>query len=269
VARLKARKAFTGCNAGYTFFHVDPHGQALGSAALRLAVERCLENVTVGDITAEADVSLRTFGNYFSSKYEAICAIGTDRARRTGATLLARPASRCGRPADSCERRHRGGAGRGQAVVRRRPTRAARAAAAASARAARDGLLRDAGRRVNEEEFKVPAGPGDEAERVRVHASGRVNAQAGYLKLRQPALTRRCGPRGEPYSVKLLTGFSSLPAPSNKPRTTPRHAELSRTGVNGQNHAKLPCIMRTDGGIYADCKQRHNAGDEGRGRSCR
>jgi AcrR family transcriptional regulator len=51
-----------------------------------------LENVTVEDITAEADVSLRTFGNYFSSKYEAICAIGTDRARRIGAALLARPA---------------------------------------------------------------------------------------------------------------------------------------------------------------------------------
>jgi AcrR family transcriptional regulator len=66
--------------------------QALGSAALRLAVERGLEDVTVEDITAEADVSLRTFGNYFSSKYEAICAIGTDRARRIGATLLARPA---------------------------------------------------------------------------------------------------------------------------------------------------------------------------------
>ena len=66
--------------------------QALGSAALRLAVERGLENVTVEDITAEADVSLRTFGNYFSSKYEAICAIGTDRARRISATLLARPA---------------------------------------------------------------------------------------------------------------------------------------------------------------------------------
>jgi AcrR family transcriptional regulator len=64
----------------------------LGSAALRLAVERGLENVIVEDITAEADVSLRTFGNYFSSKYEAICAIGTDRARRIGATLLARPA---------------------------------------------------------------------------------------------------------------------------------------------------------------------------------
>jgi AcrR family transcriptional regulator len=61
-------------------------------AALRLAVERGLENVTVEDIMAEAGVSLRTFGNYFSSKYEAICAIGTDHARRIGATLLARPA---------------------------------------------------------------------------------------------------------------------------------------------------------------------------------
>ena len=65
--------------------------RALSSAALRLAVERGLENVTVEDITAEADVSLRTFGNYFSSKHEAICALGTDRARRIGAELLARP----------------------------------------------------------------------------------------------------------------------------------------------------------------------------------
>jgi len=66
--------------------------RALGSAAVRLAVERGLENVTIEDITAEAGVSLRTFGNYFSSKYEAICALGTDRARRIGADLLARPA---------------------------------------------------------------------------------------------------------------------------------------------------------------------------------
>ena len=65
---------------------------ALGAAALRLAMERGVDNVTVEDITAEADVSLRTFGNYFSSKYEAICAPGTDRARRIGAELAARPA---------------------------------------------------------------------------------------------------------------------------------------------------------------------------------
>ena len=66
--------------------------QALGGAALRLAVERGLENVTIEDITGDAGVSVRTFGNYFSSKYQAICALGTDRARRIGAELLARPA---------------------------------------------------------------------------------------------------------------------------------------------------------------------------------
>ena len=66
--------------------------RALGAASVRLAVERGPENVTIEDITAEAGVSRRTFGNYFSSKYEAICAPGTDRARRIGAELLARPA---------------------------------------------------------------------------------------------------------------------------------------------------------------------------------
>jgi AcrR family transcriptional regulator len=66
---------------------------ALSAAALQLAVERGLENVTIEDITARADVALRTFRNYFASKYEAICAIGADRARQIGATLLKRPAS--------------------------------------------------------------------------------------------------------------------------------------------------------------------------------
>jgi AcrR family transcriptional regulator len=65
--------------------------QALSSAALRLAIERGIENVTIEDITAAANVSLRTFRNYFASKYEAICAIGADRARRIGASLLERP----------------------------------------------------------------------------------------------------------------------------------------------------------------------------------
>jgi len=65
---------------------------ALSSAALQLAVERGLENVTIEDITARADVALRTFSNYFASKYEAICAIGADRARMIGVSLLERPA---------------------------------------------------------------------------------------------------------------------------------------------------------------------------------
>jgi AcrR family transcriptional regulator len=66
--------------------------QALSSAALELAIERGLEKVTIEDITARADVALRTFRNYFASKYEALAAIGVDRARRIGASLLERPA---------------------------------------------------------------------------------------------------------------------------------------------------------------------------------
>jgi AcrR family transcriptional regulator len=66
--------------------------QALSSAALRLAIERGLDNVTIEDITAEADVALRTFRNYYASKYEAVAAIGADRARRIGMSLLERPA---------------------------------------------------------------------------------------------------------------------------------------------------------------------------------
>ena len=49
--------------------------QALGTAAMQLAVERGLENVLVEDIAAAADVSPRTFNNYFASKYEAISAL--------------------------------------------------------------------------------------------------------------------------------------------------------------------------------------------------
>ena len=64
---------------------------ALSSAALELATERGLENITIEDITARADVALRTFSNYFASKHEAICAIPADRARGIGASLLQRP----------------------------------------------------------------------------------------------------------------------------------------------------------------------------------
>jgi AcrR family transcriptional regulator len=67
--------------------------QALGAAAMRLAVERGLENVLVEDIAAAADVSARTFNNYFGNKYEAICALALDRSFRIGEALRERPAA--------------------------------------------------------------------------------------------------------------------------------------------------------------------------------
>lgn len=69
--------------------------QALGAAAMRLAIERGLENVLVEDIAAAANVSTRTFNNYFASKYEAICTLMLDRSYRIGEELRARPAGEC------------------------------------------------------------------------------------------------------------------------------------------------------------------------------
>jgi AcrR family transcriptional regulator len=67
--------------------------EALGSAAMRLALERGLENVVIEDIAAAAGVSQRTFSNYFASKYEAICALALDRSFRIGEELRGRPAT--------------------------------------------------------------------------------------------------------------------------------------------------------------------------------
>ncbi len=65
--------------------------RALSDAALNLAFERGLENVTRDEIAGLAGVSLRTFNNYFSGKYEALAYRQTERMRRGIATLRQRP----------------------------------------------------------------------------------------------------------------------------------------------------------------------------------
>jgi AcrR family transcriptional regulator len=63
--------------------------RALSDAALELAFERGLENVTRDEIAARADVSLRTFNNYFANKYEALAYRQAERLRR-GIEILRR-----------------------------------------------------------------------------------------------------------------------------------------------------------------------------------
>lgn len=65
---------------------------ALSHATIRLAVQHGLDNVSVEDIAAEANVSERTFRNYFASKAEAIVATHIERGQRIGEVLRQRPA---------------------------------------------------------------------------------------------------------------------------------------------------------------------------------
>jgi AcrR family transcriptional regulator len=65
---------------------------ALSWAAIRLTVERGLDNVRIEDIAAEAGVSTRTFSNYFGSKGEAIAARQYERSLAIAAALRERPA---------------------------------------------------------------------------------------------------------------------------------------------------------------------------------
>ncbi|MBK3569726.1 MULTISPECIES: TetR/AcrR family transcriptional regulator [unclassified Streptomyces] len=65
---------------------------ALASAAMRLALERGVENVTADAIAEAADVSPRTFRNYFSGKEEAIVAELVDGMGHIADGLRARPA---------------------------------------------------------------------------------------------------------------------------------------------------------------------------------
>lgn len=66
---------------------------ALSQATIRLCIERGLDSVTVDDIAAAANVSVRTFRNYFSGKAEAIAASHDERTRRIADELRARPAA--------------------------------------------------------------------------------------------------------------------------------------------------------------------------------
>lgn len=66
--------------------------QALEEAALRLFGERGYEQTTVEDIAEAADVAVRTFFRYFSSKQDVLFGdVVTDRVRRLRDELAARP----------------------------------------------------------------------------------------------------------------------------------------------------------------------------------
>ncbi|MEV4202916.1 TetR/AcrR family transcriptional regulator [Micromonospora globbae] len=65
---------------------------ALHEAALRLAIDQGLDRVTVEAIADAANVSRRTFSNYFSSKEEAIFHGDTARLRRMLELIREQPA---------------------------------------------------------------------------------------------------------------------------------------------------------------------------------
>jgi AcrR family transcriptional regulator len=65
--------------------------RALSDAALKLAFEHGFDGVTREAIADLAGVSLRTFNNYFTGKYEALAYRQTERLRRSVAVLRLRP----------------------------------------------------------------------------------------------------------------------------------------------------------------------------------
>lgn len=65
--------------------------EALHRAALAAILERGLAGVTVEEIADEADVSVRTFFNYFASKEEAVLGVDPGLPAELRAAVLARP----------------------------------------------------------------------------------------------------------------------------------------------------------------------------------
>ena len=59
---------------------------------MRLTIRHGIKNLRVEDIAAEADISVRNFYLYFSSKYEALAARYIERMRFASETLRIRPA---------------------------------------------------------------------------------------------------------------------------------------------------------------------------------
>ncbi|MFC7642252.1 TetR/AcrR family transcriptional regulator [Streptosporangium lutulentum] len=72
---------------------------AVREAALRLALRDGVENVTVEQIASEADIAVRTFFNYFSSKEEAVVAAAAAAPKRSSPSSGPGPAPNrcCGR----------------------------------------------------------------------------------------------------------------------------------------------------------------------------
>lgn len=67
--------------------------RSLQLAALRLVSDRGIDEVTVEEIAAAADVSPRTFFNYFATKEDALAAVDPDALEENCEVLAARPAS--------------------------------------------------------------------------------------------------------------------------------------------------------------------------------
>ncbi|AOS60965.1 acyl-CoA-like ligand-binding transcription factor [Actinoalloteichus hymeniacidonis] len=66
--------------------------RALSEAVIRLSLEHGFDNVTVEDIASAANVSERTFRNYFANKAEAVVAMHVERGRQIADVLRERPA---------------------------------------------------------------------------------------------------------------------------------------------------------------------------------